>query len=132
MPGNLDFMKVLVGGDDIIFGQEEFLGVFNFLKSSIEIAARYPEEEENKKDGTSDHAEKEVEFLVVPKRIEVLICDPVAIVKSKRLNLKLGSISSNGFSCPENILISAIIPPRKDGIVDEISFLGHSGSDVSS
>ena len=44
MPGNLDFMKVLVGGNDIILGQEEFLGVFHFLKSSIEIAARYPKE----------------------------------------------------------------------------------------
>jgi hypothetical protein len=98
MPGNLDFMKVLVGGNDIILGQEEFLGVFNFLKSSIEIAARYPKEEENKKDGTSDHAEKEVEFLVVPKRMEVLICDPVEIVKSKGCNLKLGSIRSSGSS----------------------------------
>jgi hypothetical protein len=65
-------MQILVSGNDIVFVQKEFLSVFNFLEGSVNITARNPEKEENKEDRSTDHAEDEVKFLVVPEGVEVL------------------------------------------------------------
>ena len=125
VPGNLHFMEILISGNDIILSQEKFLSIFHFLEGSVNIAARNPKEEENKEDGTTDHTKDKVKFLVVPEGVEVLSGDLVSIIEAESLNNGLISIRTKGFSRPENILISAVIPPGEYGVVHVVFFLGH-------
>lgn len=118
-------MKILVSGNDIIFFQEEFLSVFHFLKCSVDIATRDPEEKEDKKDSTTNHAKDKVKFFVVSVGVKVLSTDLIAIIEAISQNNRLISICSEGFSRPKYIFICTIIPPRKNRVINEVFLLGH-------
>lgn len=93
------------------------------MECPVDVAAGDPEEEKNEKDSTTDHAEEEVKFLIVPVGVDVLSEDEVLVIVSEGLELALRIVNTACLSRPEDVRVGSIVPPGENGVINEILFL---------
>lgn len=60
MVGYVNFVEILLAGDQIVFEDDQLFCVSALLQGPVDVAERDPEEEEEKETGPSDHAKNGV------------------------------------------------------------------------